>query len=418
MAAALVAVCDGRPAPLARVTGLLARIAAGFARRMPRLGTASPRRFVGRLDAIASRARSTVVVHRATDPCPVTRGEVLLVTHDLSQSGAPKVVVVLAGILAEAGWGATIVSPTDGPLRATLVDAGFAVVIDADGLTNRSRTLGVLAGAADVAFCNTVVTRGAVRALHARLRVVWYLHEVSLIEELAAADPDFPADFALPHALWCGSEHSAVLVRRWRPDVRVVPYGLDALQPTSTATADPRRLVRITIFGSLELRKGQDLAIEAVRSLPPAERAAIELVFHGRVLSPDFRAGLEQAIGDAPVRIGAELDAAGYRDAMFATDIVLVASRDDTLPLVSLDALGARRILAVTPTTGTAAYLADGVDGFVAGAPTAPAIAAMLSAVLARRADWPAIADRGAAVFAARFSKATFARVVTEAVAG
>jgi glycosyltransferase involved in cell wall biosynthesis len=106
----------------------------------------------------------------------------------------------------------------------------------------------------------------------------------------------------------------------------------------------------------------------------------------------------------------------GYRAAMLACDAVCVPSRDDTLPLVSLDALGAGRVLMCTATTGTAAYLADGTSGFVAAAPDADAIAAMLARAVADRARWEEIAADGRAVFDRAFGQAPFLAILDDAV--
>ena len=267
-----------------------------------------------------------------------------------------------------------------------------------------------LATAADAIVCNTIVSRDAVRIVHGLAPVLWYLHEVSLIEAMLAQGPSLPDDLALATELWCGSELSAQLVRDHRPDTKVVPYGLAPLmrQPHDDVPSDASH-IRIGVFGSIEARKGQDLATAAIGLLPVHEQGLVSLVFYGRTLDARLRGEIERMSVGLPVRMGGELDADAYRQAMLACDVVLVPSRDDTLPLVSLDALGAGRILACTRTTGTAAYLQDGVNGFVAEAADAASIAAMLSRLLSRRDDWASIGEAGQRVFAAAFSRVEFA---------
>lgn len=350
-----------------------------------------------------------------------TMGEALLVTHDLSASGAPRVVLVLAELLVEAGYGVTVLSPSDGPLAAEFLAAGADVVIAADALAPPGADLSAgpgfdmratLAAACDLALVNTVVGWPATAALAGRLPCFWYLHEVSLLEEMLAAEPGVAAALARAHAVWAGSELSAGLARPHRADVRIMPYGLQPVVGERAQVGSGRPL-RIGVFGSLERRKGQDLARAALDLLSPAERSALRVECYGRVLDEDFAAALG---GESPgfVLLG-ELSADEYRRAILACDAVLMPSRDDTLPLVTLDALGAERLLMCTATTGTSAYLNSGVDGFVAAEPTADAIAAMLSAALAERDRWPEIAAAGREVFDRCFSRAAFAGRVLDA---
>jgi len=112
------------------------------------------------------------------------------------------------------------------------------------------------------------------------------------------------------------------------------------------------------------------------------------------------------------------LNADGYRAELLQCDAVVVPSRDDTLPLVSLDALGAGRILMCTATTGTAAYLASGASGFVARDASAAALAEMLTTALTATSSWPEIAAGGQEVFRRSFSRDAFARVLGDAMDG
>lgn len=351
-------------------------------------------------------------------------GEALLVTHDLSASGAPRVVLMTAELLVEAGYGVTVLSPSDGPLTAEFVGVGADVVVDSDALAPPGSDMpsnpgfdvrATLAAACDFALVNTVVGWPAVAALAQQCPCFWYLHEVSLLEEMLAAEPQVAATLARAHAVWAGSELSAGLARPHRGDVRIMPYGLQPIAGERAAVGSGRPL-RVGVFGSLELRKGQDLALAALHLLPAAERDALHIECFGRVLDPEFAAALGENTLPQFMLQG-ELNTANYQKTMLACDAVLMPSRDDTLPLVTLDALGAERLLMCTATVGTSAYLTDGVDSFVAAEPTAEAIAAMLSAALAERRRWPEIAATGRAVFDGSFSRAAFARRVLDAFA-
>ena len=335
----------------------------------------------------------------------------MIVSHDLSASGAPKLVQEIAVAMLADGWAITVLSPVDGPFRDSLVAAGAAVIVAPELAQQGSVLLRELAlrADADAMICNTVATDAAVRALAARVPTLWYIHEVSLLEDRLAAEPDLADALRMPALLWAGSDLPAAILRGLRDDIAVVPYGLDPLGDAPPPGGDHGRPLTLGLFGSYELRKGQDLAVAAMGALSGSVREQLRLVIYGRPLDPAFADSVRATASTLPnVVCAGDLTAEAYGEAVLGCDGVLVASRDDTLPLVSLDALGAGRVLLCTPTTGTSAALASGVSGFVAADATTTGIAAMLEEAAGRRADWPAIGEAGRAVFATRFSKAAF----------
>jgi glycosyltransferase involved in cell wall biosynthesis len=357
-------------------------------------------------------------VHHGQSMQPLDVPHVLLVSHELSATGAPRVVFEIADILISHGLGVAVLSAKDGPFREPLVELGAVVVINAAAMMPYSSIAECLAAQADVAICNTVVTAHVVRRVSGALPTFWYLHEVSMLAEDLVEHRKLAGTFALPNAVWAGSEICASLIRPHRDSVRVLAYGLNPL-PSSLkqlpgAHEGP---LRIAVFGSFEKRKGQDLAVAAVQRLASRERDAVKLSLYGQVLQSDFYASVEALVAQTPeAHLCGALDAKAYEAAVPGVDAVLVSSRDDTLPLVSLDALGAGRVLLCTPTTGTSAYLQPGVDGFVSAGADAESIANMLSSAIARRAEWPEIGKAGEALFNRAFSKTAFSQCILDAI--
>ncbi len=396
-------------------------------RRLRRAGAALSGRIVGsgrlrlpgRVDRLLRRiekARPFTHVHGGADGGDGKRA--LLVTNDLSASGAPRLVYEIALLLLAAGHQVTVLSPKDGPFRQRLFEAGATVILDSDVEKASSRLLAAAAPLIDFALCNTIVTEAAVARLAPRVPLIWFIHEISLLSAMLDRDPKLKALLARPTMVWAGSELPAAILRPLRPDVEVMPYGLDPIGMGGTPGVPADRPVRIGIFGSYEPRKGQDLAAEALALLPAGSRARVRLVMHGRILFEDFHDALVRRAATMPeIALGPALDAGPVREAMLACDAVLMPSRDDTLPMVTVDALGCGRVLLCTRTTGTAAYLRHGADGFIAEEPTAASIAQALEEALARRGDWPSIGEAGRALFERTFSKAAFADRIERATA-
>lgn len=328
----------------------------------------------------------------------------LLASHDLSLSGAPRIVLEMAQALLDRGSRVVVVAMADGPMRAEFEAAGATVLIDPRP-RQRARYLRQLAEQAEIAIANTVASAPLVAAWAPVVPTIWYLHEVSLLERvLESGRIDRP--LAMAAQIWAGSEICAAIVRARRPEVLVLPYGVEPISGTGPASSGP---LEIGVFGSIERRKGQDLALAGLAQLDAAQRQAIRLRLFGRVLEPDFAAGvLRDCEKMEEASFEGERDRAGYVAAIAGMDAVLVCSRDDTLPLVSIDALSAGRMLLLTRAVGTAEWLEDDVDALIEKGTDAAAMRALFARALAAR---PRAAEIGAAArdrFERCFSRQAF----------
>lgn len=111
----------------------------------------------------------------------------------------------------------------------------------------------------------------------------------------------------------------------------------------------PNELRRALFVGELSTRKGVDIIVGAVHELLE-ELSSITFVGDGP-LSGDIRK-LSEA--DSRVRALGALDAEGVIPAMANADLLLLPSRRDPWPLVSVEALVARRPMVLGPGVGSA----------------------------------------------------------------
>lgn len=347
---------------------------------------------------------------RFCDAAPIA----LVGTHDLSPSGAPRVALDVAQVLHSAGYRIVVVSMADGPLRADFERLGALILIDL--LPARRRPyLRRLAARAEIAFVNTYMAAALVDAWAEHVPTCWYLHELSAFADLAATGIfDVPLKGAA--RIWAGSELCARLVRPYRDDVVVLPYGLEPIREVPGWGPDKRgdNLLRIAVFGSIEPRKGQDLALDGLAMLDPADRTQIRLRVYGRPLDPVFARDVMQRCDAIPeASFEGELDHAGYRTALVDNDAILVSSREDTAPLTSIDALSAGRILLLTHAIGTSAWLEDGVDALIEEQADAAGMARLFQRALVARPRAAEISIAAKARFEAVFSRGAFVRRVS-----
>ena len=331
---------------------------------------------------------------------------VLIATNGLDRSGAPKLAVEMAAIYRAEDVEVTVVAPRGGTFHADLKSIGVRVIID-NQLGKCPSYLRELARLSNFAICNTAVIWQIVEVISSAVRTVWYVHEISQTEALNAQGC-IAAPLASVEAVWAGSELCARLLRPLRDDVAVVPYGLSSIGRCHDGRPADEPF-QIGVFGTIEPRKGQDFVVDAVASLDDSLRRKLRVYIFGKMNDPTFAPQvIARANADPIIEYCGELDGATYATAMLQMDAVLVCSRDDTLPLVSLDALGAGQMLLLVPSVGTTAWISDGMDALVGREASRSGVRELIVRAIEMRSERERIGEAARATFARHFAKEMF----------
>ena len=143
--------------------------------------------------------------------------------------------------------------------------------------------------------------------------------------------------------------------------------------------------------------------------LPADHQENCRLVMAGRVNDVSFRKEVEKLANNNPsIVFRDELDHVEVARHIFSADIVIVPSRDDPLPLTSLEALSAGKILVCSGTTGTSEYIADGESGFMLVENGPEDICATLCRALAQKSRWPQIGAKARELYESHFTQDRF----------
>jgi glycosyltransferase involved in cell wall biosynthesis len=292
--------------------------------------------------------------------------DVLIVTHDMSASGAPMVAYKAAKHLLLAGAFPVVASPEDGPMRALFDVLGVPVIIDSLLLT-RHDSITKLARNFDCVLANTVASWPIVyQLLDLPTPVMWYLHESHLISDLAEENTTVVETLRAAKNVYAGSERAASFCRPFNKSVKILTYGVPDIYNGEGISEALKEPMVFSVFGSIEPRKGQDVFLEAIRLV--GNRAEGKAIFNviGRTLDKGLALKLrEMAEGLENVFFHGSVEHDQYLKLVGKSHVVVCPSRDDTLPLVTLDALSLGKTLICTNTTGTSSFMTDGKDGLV-----------------------------------------------------
>jgi hypothetical protein len=117
-----------------------------------------------------------------------TEADLLFVSHDLSWSGAPLILLQVAKWCMERGFFVVVMSPADGPLRQEFADAGVPVIVD-PLITTGHESFTDFAHEFDCVVATTIFSAPVVQAVQkAGIPHFWWIHEGRVAEDYIAND--------------------------------------------------------------------------------------------------------------------------------------------------------------------------------------------------------------------------------------
>lgn len=141
--------------------------------------------------------------------------------------------------------------------------------------------------------------------------------------------------------------------------------------------------VHITHVGTLQRRKGADVLLEAVRRLSPGLQARLHTHFLGRPLFPEYFAELEKrARGLENINFVGEVDRTTGLGYMRHSDVFVCTSRDESGPIVVIEAMALGRPVVSTPVGLAAEVVRSGIDGELVPTDDVDALAGTLERLL------------------------------------
>jgi len=294
------------------------------------------------------------------------RPRVLFISHETTLSGAPIQLVHLAGWLQNAGWNILVAAPDRGPISEMLAAAGVPSVMEPTLLTDLTHSwLRERCREFDVVVANTIASWPAIRAAHLEgTPSLWYLHETLVAIRLIRAIPEMASALTMADLLVTPTRQTARIYEGLtEAPTEVIPYGIPR-PPVLSSSASAR--MRFLTLGSFEPRKGQDILAEAISQMDGATRERCTFKMAGRVLDDAFYNELKMEVADfEQVELIDALDHASALKLLNETDVVVLPSRDETMPIVILEAMGLGKTVISTDVGGVREWLQDGMNGLL-----------------------------------------------------
>ena len=316
----------------------------------------------------------------------------LFFAHETTWSGAPIQLFHLVSWLKRAGWDVAVAVPKpetaeSGPISNALQRIGVEIfpVINLSAKPDLVE-LGALCARFDVVVANTLVMWAPVRAANEqRIPVIWYIHESQVAHQLSAQIPEIRPTLDLANMLVMPTRRTAQLYAALTDrSIEVVPYGIPST-PDDHSSRNAAS-IRFLLLGTYELRKGQDLYLAAIEQLSAETTARATFTIAGRVLDRPFYEAIEQQARRIPhLQLQVALGHDEALQAIAAADVLVCASRDETMPIAILEAISLGKAIITTDVGGIAEWLRDGENALLVPAEDSQALARALSRCIEER---------------------------------
>ncbi len=281
-----------------------------------------------------------------------TGKDVLFISHELTASGAPNMIYYAALAVKENGGFPVVVSPTDGVMRQRFIDAGITVIID-ESINYDHFLFKEFAKNFDKVVVNTIALAHVVDYLSNidNLDILWWLHES---QSLAHQLPHY-LDIAKRNVrIICVSNYAKSFVPE-QFSAEILLNGIK--QHNVEKNKNKERNFTFLLLGTIEPRKGQDIFCQAITRLDKNIVDKCNFVLAGKLWDGNqgfFQENIEPVLKNHPtVEYKGSVSPDFAHTLISNADVLVSCSRDDPLPLVTIEAAQHSKALILNENVGT-----------------------------------------------------------------
>lgn len=303
---------------------------------------------------------------------------VILVSHEMTRTGAPLVLKDLASVLIDKGYNVIVFSPAYGKLVEEYNNMGCIVIIQMDLLKGRYddeivlqeseiRLLANMISYSDFSVFCTLVLHNIIKFfIDTEYEIYWWLHEGSIsFEQCYKLLPEKLSDniHVLSVCEYVAKRFDQFNLNNYKGDI--LNYMVEDIDNYIRKESNSDK-VNFICVGTIDYRKGQDLLLKAIEILPFDYLKRTTFTFVGSKHNPRIVEKLE--------KMTRMYDNISYQYDLTREDVfalyekmhcIIAPSRDDPMPVVLTENMIIGNICMCSDHTGTADYIESGENGFV-----------------------------------------------------
>lgn len=298
-------------------------------------------------------------------------GDILLVSHELSLTGAPRMLLSLAELVKEAGFYPVVISPQDGPMRSEFEKKGITVVVDAMLLQNHWLTEKFIRNF-DLIICNTYVSYPVINQMKdCDIPIIWWLHEASILQEVDLKKRVYFNEALLrsDKVVVVSDYASKFIDKKFSHKVNVVPNGIEDIVCKNDYSKNALLSdVSFCVIGTIEPRKGQDVFVDAIMQIPGHLRKKAKFYIVGKKwahFESYWKKMIEKVEHVSEIELCDVMEHEQLINFIKKCDVLVCPSFDEPASMVTIEAMACSKSVIVSDHVGVGASLTNNISGFV-----------------------------------------------------
>ena len=294
-----------------------------------------------------------------------TNTKILLFSHELSYTGAPLVLLNVAKILKKNNIDCIVLSPKHGPLELEYLKNNIRCIVDINLLCRLYREDNNIIhffNCFEKIFFNSIGTLEYIKYIGGNSKKICWIHEGEFGYKSASTIFDLKEAFKYVDDIYSVGEYSKSFTDKYSKNKsKILLYGVEN---NNINFADKKsNKLTFSVFGTICERKGQDLFIEAINSLPLFVRKNCIFKIVGFIGDSIFYNKLKNMCSDVIFTGG--LSHEETLKEMSLADVIVCPSRDDPMPTVCTEAMLLKKPVICSTNTGTASFIKNGENSFI-----------------------------------------------------
>lgn len=204
------------------------------------------------------------------------RLRVLIVSHDLSQTGAPLSAVLAAKILNKKKYYIEFYSLYErGPLGSELENNKIKfTILNNDNLTEKE--IKNISNNFDVVICNTIVTYRIYEQLKNILPIIWWIRESVVVDEYLRIFPDLQNILKNAKNIYVMSDYSKQYLRKHTNNISIIKHGMD--DEFRVLNFNNSKMTFMMVIGYICKEKGLEVLLNSIDLMSPELRAQSKFI--------------------------------------------------------------------------------------------------------------------------------------------
>lgn len=357
---------------------------------------------------------------------------ILLVTHELSRTGAPIVVLDTAKVLVKNNYFVTVISLKNGPLTEEFLNIGVPVIVMPQMkyiqyFKSETRhffskmDLDIFVNNFDITIMVTATLYNFVRRyFNTNKKIFWWIHEGS--ESYNILDSGMPKNITPNIKVFCGGQYAAdqLTIRGYHYYPNILNYGV--FDEAKFNKKQKNNKVRFLLAGTIGKRKGQLVLLKAIQKLTKNYQDKSEFIFIGDPYENDLEGiNIKKEIQEYErVHDNVKLYKSVSRTELYkiydTIDVLVLASIDDPMPVVATENFMLSNICLCSNRTGTSYYIEDKENGFIFQSDNSDELNKKIVYIIDHKNELEEIKAKGRMIYENYFEIGIFERKITQLI--